>query len=183
MIEHRSGPSRVGVTAVASYLPEQQVSTADLQDRVAAASGLRLPDGMFTSTTGIAARRMAGDAGWEWSDYARVLVHQVTLPYLDRFVEVTGVPREKLVVTVPELGNVASATLGVQLSRVDADLAPGDRVLLVDNGSTDRTAEIARQRGARVLVEPEKGVGSAVDTGFRYAIAHGATLIARTDAD
>jgi hypothetical protein len=34
-----------------------------------------------------------------------------------------------------------------------------------------------------VLVEPEKGVGCAVDTGFRHAIAAGATLLARTDAD
>ncbi|MCZ0207347.1 hypothetical protein OZK63_18205 [Streptomyces sp. UMAF16] len=34
-----------------------------------------------------------------------------------------------------------------------------------------------------VLSEPEKGVGCTVDTGFRYAIGHGATLPARTDAD
>jgi glycosyltransferase involved in cell wall biosynthesis len=55
-------------------------------------------------------------------------------------------------------------------------------LLVVDNGSTDQTAQLAG-RHARVIVEPEKGVGSAVDTGFRYAIAHGATLLARTDAD
>ena len=55
---------------------------------------------------------------WSWDDYARVLVHQVTVPYLERFVEVTGVPRDKLEVTVAELGNMASATLGVQLARV-----------------------------------------------------------------
>ncbi len=34
-----------------------------------------------------------------------------------------------------------------------------------------------------VIVEAQKGTGSAADTGFRYAIAHGATHIARTDAD
>jgi hypothetical protein len=34
-----------------------------------------------------------------------------------------------------------------------------------------------------LLVEPEKGVGCAVDSGFRHAITAGATLIARTDAD
>ncbi|GGQ54519.1 glycosyltransferase family 2 protein [Couchioplanes azureus] len=60
-------------------------------------------------------------------------------------------------------------------------------LLVVDNGSTDGTAEIARgfaaPFGVHVLVEPEKGVGCAVDTGFRHAIAQGATLLARTDAD
>ncbi|MET9612365.1 glycosyltransferase family A protein [Kitasatospora indigofera] len=62
-------------------------------------------------------------------------------------------------------------------------------LLVVDNGSTDRTAELARAFAAsapfpvQVLVEPEKGVGCAVDTGFRYAVARGARLLARTDAD
>jgi 3-oxoacyl-[acyl-carrier-protein] synthase-3 len=72
--------------------------------------------------------------GLDWPDYARVLVHQVTLPYLERFIEVTGVPREKLEITVAELGNVASATLGIQLDRVHADLRRGERVLLIGLG-------------------------------------------------
>ena len=67
-------------------------------------------------------------------DYARVLVHQVTLPYLERFVEVTGVPADRLVPTVGELGNIASATLGVQLARVRPELRSGDRVLFVGLG-------------------------------------------------
>jgi len=75
--------------------------------------------------------RVAARTGLTWDDYAKVLVHQVTVPYLDRFVEVTGVPRDKLVVTVGELGNVASATLGVQLARIQPELNAGDRVLLV----------------------------------------------------
>jgi glycosyltransferase involved in cell wall biosynthesis len=69
---------------------------------------------------------------------------------------------------------------------LDALAAQTDRnftLLVVDNGSTDATAAIARSAGARVVVELEKGVGCAVDTGFRYAIAHGATHLARTDAD
>jgi 3-oxoacyl-[acyl-carrier-protein] synthase III len=78
--------------------------------------------------------RVALRTGYSWSDYTKVLVHQVTLPYLERFVEVTGVPRDKLVVTVDRLGNLASATLGVQLAQLRPDLAPGDRVLLVGLG-------------------------------------------------
>ena len=62
-------------------------------------------------------------------------------------------------------------------------------LLVVDNGSKDSTVDLVRAFGeiapfpVEVLVEPEKGVGSAVDTGFRHAIANGAQLIARTDAD
>ncbi|AGZ44582.1 putative 3-oxoacyl-ACP synthase III [Actinoplanes friuliensis DSM 7358] len=72
--------------------------------------------------------------GLTWDDYARVLVHQVTMPYLQRFVEIAGVPVDKLEVTVPELGNMASATLGVQLARVRPHLSPGDKVLLLGLG-------------------------------------------------
>ncbi|GIM94317.1 3-oxoacyl-ACP synthase III family protein [Paractinoplanes toevensis] len=78
--------------------------------------------------------RVALRTGYGWDDYAKVLVHQVTLPYLDRFVQVTGVPRDKLEITVTELGNMASATLGVQLARVRPQLEAGDRVLLVGLG-------------------------------------------------
>lgn len=62
-------------------------------------------------------------------------------------------------------------------------------LVVVDNASTDRTGRLADNfAGAAtiptvVLTEPEKGVGSAVDTGFRYAIERGATHLARTDAD
>ncbi|MEV4612243.1 glycosyltransferase family 2 protein [Kitasatospora sp. NPDC049258] len=62
-------------------------------------------------------------------------------------------------------------------------------LLVVDNGSADGTVGLVEEFAARapfpvrVLVETEKGVGCAIDTGFRHAIAHGATLLARTDAD
>ncbi|MVO88827.1 ketoacyl-ACP synthase III [Streptomyces sp. p1417] len=78
--------------------------------------------------------RMRHRTGFAWEDFRHVLVHQVTVPYLERFVELTGVPRERLVVTVPELGNMASATLGVQLDRVHQGLRPGERVLFVGLG-------------------------------------------------
>jgi 3-oxoacyl-[acyl-carrier-protein] synthase-3 len=78
--------------------------------------------------------RIRERTGMSVQDYAKVLVHQVTLPYLKRFVELTGVPEGSLEVTVTALGNMASATLGVQLDRVFGGLGPGDRVLLVGLG-------------------------------------------------
>jgi 3-oxoacyl-(acyl-carrier-protein) synthase III len=78
--------------------------------------------------------RVAHRTGLSLTDYAKVLVHQVTLPYLDRFVEVAGVPRSALEITVVELGNMASATLGVQLARNYSILSKGDRVLFVGLG-------------------------------------------------
>jgi 3-oxoacyl-[acyl-carrier-protein] synthase-3 len=78
--------------------------------------------------------RVRRRTGWDWDDFRHILVHQVTVPYLERFVELTGVPADRLVVTVPELGNVASATLGIQLGRVHDELVPGDRLLLIGLG-------------------------------------------------
>lgn len=78
--------------------------------------------------------RVAHRTGLKLTDYAKVLVHQVTMPYLERFVEVTGVPRSALEITVTELGNIASATLGVQLARSYSMLDRGDRVLFVGLG-------------------------------------------------
>jgi glycosyltransferase involved in cell wall biosynthesis len=74
-------------------------------------------------------------------------------------------------------------TLRALAAQTDTDFT----LLVVDNGSTDATAEVARRfRGpfpVQMLIEPEKGVGCAVDTGFRHAIARGAVHLARTDAD
>ncbi|MEV6300699.1 3-oxoacyl-[acyl-carrier-protein] synthase III C-terminal domain-containing protein [Actinoplanes sp. NPDC051861] len=78
--------------------------------------------------------RVRSRTGLEYDDYARILVHQVTLPYLDRFVEVTGVPKDRLDVTVTGHGNMASATLGVQLARIRPGLTTGDRVLFLGLG-------------------------------------------------
>ncbi|MFF4415868.1 glycosyltransferase family 2 protein [Streptosporangium sp. NPDC001559] len=56
-------------------------------------------------------------------------------------------------------------------------------LVVVDNASTDGTAEIVERHGVRVITERQKGTGAASDTGVRHAIANGATHIARTDAD
>jgi len=44
-----------------------------------------------------------------------------------------------------------------------------DEILVVDNASTDRTSEVARELGARVVLEQRKGYGRAYKTGFAKA--------------
>jgi glycosyltransferase involved in cell wall biosynthesis len=57
-------------------------------------------------------------------------------------------------------------------------------VLVVDDASHDQTAHRAREHGARVVTLPfNLGIGGAVQTGFRYAAAHGYELAARVDGD
>lgn len=64
-------------------------------------------------------------------------------------------------------------------------LATGDcDVVVVDDGSTDSTAHVAREAGATVLTLPfNLGVGGAMRTGFVYAQRHGYTRAVQIDAD
>jgi glycosyltransferase involved in cell wall biosynthesis len=48
-------------------------------------------------------------------------------------------------------------------------LPPGFAALVVDNGSTDGSADIARDAGARVVVEPRRGFGAACFAGLLAA--------------
>ncbi|MFI0483209.1 3-oxoacyl-ACP synthase III family protein [Actinomadura sp. 9N215] len=71
--------------------------------------------------------------GLTWDDFAVVAVHQVTVPYLEALRSALGVPADRLVVTLPEHGNVASASLPLQVATAVAEgrCGPGDRVALV----------------------------------------------------
>ena len=61
---------------------------------------------------------------------------------------------------------------------------PGSRVVVVDDGSTDNTAERARAAGAVVLsLCMNLGIGGAVQTGFKYALAQGFELALQIDGD
>ena len=90
-------------------------------------------------------------------------------------------------VIVPAYDEAAriGGTLRALAAQTDGDYA----LVVVDNGSHDGTGLIVEDFAAsapfpvHLITEPEQGIGYAVDTGFRYAIDHGARLLARTDAD
>jgi glycosyltransferase involved in cell wall biosynthesis len=57
-------------------------------------------------------------------------------------------------------------------------------VVVVDDGSYDRTAELAQEHGATVVRLPYNlGIGGAVQTGFRYAFEQGYDFAVRLDGD
>ncbi len=57
-------------------------------------------------------------------------------------------------------------------------------VIVIDDGSEDRTAELARASGACVVRMPyNTGIGAAVQTGLRIALEHGYDQIVRIDGD
>jgi glycosyltransferase involved in cell wall biosynthesis len=56
----------------------------------------------------------------------------------------------------------------------------GYRPIVVDNGSTDGSADVARSLGARVVAEPRRGFGAACAAGLAHATAD---VVAFCDAD
>jgi glycosyltransferase involved in cell wall biosynthesis len=64
------------------------------------------------------------------------------------------------------------------------DRAPAFDAVVVDDGSTDGTGEVAEAAGARVLRHPfNLGIGGAVQTGFVYALDNGYDYMVQVDAD
>ena len=91
---------------------------------------------------------------------------------------------EKLTAVIPafeEAGNIAAVVHELQtLCRKNSNID----FVVVDDGSSDETRKIALAAGARVISHPyNMGIGVTVQTGFRYALAHGAQFVVQVDGD
>ncbi|MFZ5475590.1 MAG: glycosyltransferase family 2 protein [Myxococcota bacterium] len=69
------------------------------------------------------------------------------------------------------------------LPKVLSELPPGHRVVVCDNGSTDRSADIARAHGADVVSEPARGYGGACLAGIAHLRAHPPDAVVIMDGD
>ena len=86
---------------------------------------------------------------------------------------------QNVTVILPAYNEEVSIGSVVLLTRYYAD-----SVIVVDDGSSDRTAKIARKAGAEVIVhEVNKGKGAALKTGFAAADDLGAEIIVTMDSD
>jgi glycosyltransferase involved in cell wall biosynthesis len=75
------------------------------------------------------------------------------------------------------------ATVGRVVRAIRAH-APGFDIVVVNDGSTDSTADRAVEAGARVLHHPfNLGIGGAVQSGFLYAYENGYDYMVQVDAD
>src|SRR4051812_23413128 len=81
-------------------------------------------------------------------------------------------PRRKISVIIPALNEEESIADVIQEIPVEKLLEKGFKckILIIDNGSTDRTAEKAQAAGARVVSETKRGYGNAYKRGFTEAM-------------
>ena len=89
-----------------------------------------------------------------------------------------AVRRIAIVPAFNEEGNIGRVI--DELRAFDAGL----HVIVISDGSTDRTAVVAAEHGAHVIRLPfNLGIGGAVQTGFRYAWEEGYDIVVRVDGD
>lgn len=87
----------------------------------------------------------------------------------------------RAIVVVPAYNE--SAMIGSVLRDLERH-APWADVVVVNDGSTDDTSDVARRLGARVVDLPVNlGIGGAVQTGFQYAWMHGYDVAFQFDGD
>lgn len=88
---------------------------------------------------------------------------------------------QRRIAIVPALNE--QETIGRLIDEIRA-FDPGFEILVVDDGSSDRTAAVAEALGAHVLALPfNLGIGGAVQTGYLYARDNGFELAVQIDGD
>lgn len=88
----------------------------------------------------------------------------------------------KLTVIIPALNEEKAISKVIKSIPIDKLKAIGynTEILIVDNGSTDKTKSLAHKNGAIVFVQPVRGYGNAYKAGFANADGD---IIATGDAD
>ncbi len=89
-----------------------------------------------------------------------------------------GSARPRVAVIIPALNEEKS--IGLVLRDIPRSIA--DRIVVVDNGSTDDTARVAELHGVIVKYEPKKGYGAACQAGLE-ALGPGIDIVVFLDAD
>jgi glycosyltransferase involved in cell wall biosynthesis len=94
---------------------------------------------------------------------------------------ITPVRRKHKVIAVMPAYN-AESTLPATVADIPAGSV--DEIILVDDGSTDRTVELARSMGLTVIVhERNQGYGGNQKTCYRHALDHGADIVVMIHPD
>jgi glycosyltransferase involved in cell wall biosynthesis len=91
------------------------------------------------------------------------------------------ISEREILILIPafnEEGRVGEVIKGVCTSLA------GATILVVDDGSSDRTAEVSTRAGAKVVRHPfNLGVGTALQTGYKFAVKNGYKYVIQLDAD
>jgi len=85
----------------------------------------------------------------------------------------------RIAVLIPALNEEVSLSYVLN----DLPLEIVEEVVVIDNGSSDRTSEVARAGGATVLSEPRRGYGSACLAGLEYLKTRVPDIVVFLDAD
>ena len=87
----------------------------------------------------------------------------------------------QLLVLIPAFNEEAAIGHTVRTVR---EVLPDAPVFVIDDGSLDGTAGVARAAGAEVIELPHHlGLGGALQTGYRFAFEHGYQRVVRVDGD
>jgi dolichol-phosphate hexosyltransferase len=92
----------------------------------------------------------------------------------------TDGPRLSIVIPAMNEEEGIGDTLDIIPLKALEEMGYPTEVVVVDGESVDRTRDIAREKGARVVIEPRKGYGRAYKTGFEHARGE---IVATGDAD
>jgi len=88
---------------------------------------------------------------------------------------------KKILILIPAFN--AEKTISSLIDQISAFI-PGKDILVIDDGSTDRTYQLAKESGANCIQHKKnKGKGEALKTGFEYAIKEGYSGVITLDAD